>query len=158
MTARCKLDLAARPFDFPFVSCSIPALPGSRAAAGEPLPTDALGAAAEEVEVEVRCDGTMSGVARGGGGHYDMQEDGGEVMSCGKRCVNSETYAATRLIKVQRSPRRILAFKSDDMVLEKLEPMEKRNRRRRNCKMNKSVMSQNGFCVGAIRTVPHSQV
>ena len=71
---------------------------------------------------------------------------------------NSETYAATRLIKVQRSPRRILAFKSDDMVLEKLEPMEKRNRRRRNCKMNKSVMSQNGFCVGAIRTVPHSQV
>lgn len=128
------------------------------AAAGEPLPTDALGVAAEEVEVEVevRCDGTMSGVGRGGGGHYDMQEDGGEVMSCGKRCVNSETYAATRLIKVQRSPRRILAFKSDDMVLEKLEPMEKRNRRRRNCKMNKSVMSQNGFCGGAIRTVPHS--
>ena len=76
MTARCKLDFW-RPVDLP-----LPVFPPDmavlEASAGAPFdPTGCVVVATGTSGVdEVRCEGTMMGVGRGGGGHY------GETPQC----------------------------------------------------------------------------
>lgn len=86
MTARCRLDLF---LFFPLVDAlaasSIP--PGGAGTVGEPaLPSTGA-------SFEVRCEGTMIGVWRGGGGHWQR------VLSK-KGDITTGTHAAVGLIKM----------------------------------------------------------
>jgi hypothetical protein len=70
--------------------------------------------------VDVRCEGTMMGVGRGGGGHYKCQN--GECQNAINRSI--DTYPTVRLIEMEGGPRRIVFLEPYNMVFQEFESVE----------------------------------
>jgi len=91
------------------------------------------GGAAKEV-LDRYWGGTITGVARGGGGHWVVKyRFSWKNLFFQKKQKTMETYPPIRLIEMQSRPRRVFLFEFDDMVFQELKSRQQCSRRWRHC-------------------------